>query len=181
MTTIASEHNPAVEAPTPPVGREHDLGTVESPHAPSEVLSRLLALAKRGKLAGYQAGTGDASASVGTTFRASIFGEPYDRELIGAVEPKAGGGSIIRLRSRLLRKLPAIMIAVFILTVQPGLWLTDSMLKVYFSWYRIETWWWYLPLVLLSAPVMWKQFKKSERTAAAEAALVVQAIRQASA
>lgn len=178
MSTIAGETQTAVDRPAVPMGREYDLGVLESPHAPSEVLARLLALAKRGKLAGYQAGS-STGGTVGASFRASIFGEPYDRELVGVVEAKAGGGSLIRMRSRLLKKLPAIMISVFVLTIQPGLWLTDSMLRLYFSWYRIDTWWWYLPLVLLSAPVMWKQFKKSERTAASEAALVVQAIRQA--
>lgn len=147
--------------------------------APSEVLARLLALAKRGKLAGYQALGSHPTEKVGAAFRVSVFGEPYDRELIAAVVPQgagggsAGGGSVVKFESRLLRKLPAIMIIATILSIQPGMWLTDSMLKLYFSWYTIETWWWYLPLVLLSIPMLWKQFKKSEAAAAADAAKVV--------
>lgn len=142
---------------------------------PSEVLARLLALAKRGKLSGYEALGSHPNQSVGAAFRVSAHGEPYDRELIASVVPDVAGdgGSVIRFESRLLKKLPAVMIVLTVLTIQPGLWLTDSMLRLYFSWYQIETWWWYLPLVLLSLPMLWKQFKRSEAAAASEVRRVV--------
>jgi len=141
---------------------------------PSEVLARLLALAKRGKLSGYEALGAHPTRSAGAAFKVSARGEPYDRELIASVVPDVGGGggSVIRFESRLLKRLPAVVIVLTALSIQPGLWLTDSMLRLYFPWYRIETWWWYLPLVLLSVPMLWKQYRKSEAAASAEAARV---------
>lgn len=163
-----------------PAGSEADaragLPVIQTPLAPSEVLARLLALAKRGKLAGYAALGSHPTEKSGAAFRVSVFGEPYDRELIASVVPESspgGTGSVIRFESRLLKKLPVIMVVLTVLTIQPGMWLTDSMLKLYFSWYTIQTWWWYLPLTLLSIPLLWKQFKKSEAAAAADARKVV--------
>lgn len=152
-----------------------DLPAIECGLPPSEVLARLLARAKRGKLAGYAA-LGTVAGSSGAHFRASVFGQPYDRELIGSIASTPEGGSRVTFRSRLLTKLPAIMIVVTVLTFQPGLWLTDQMLKIYFDWYRIPTWWWYMPLVLLSLPVLWKQYTKSELAAAADARAVIEGI-----
>lgn len=153
------------------------LPTLTVPIPPSEVLSRLLATAKRGRLAGYEAITpAGGNASTGTPmFRVSVFGEPYDRELIATITPTPDGGSCITFRSRLLRKLPAIAVVLTLLSIQPGMWLTDSMLGLYWAWYHqnIKTWWWYLPLVLMSVPMLWKQFRKSEAAAALEARAVV--------
>ncbi|MFN0010207.1 MAG: hypothetical protein ACKVS8_01040 [Phycisphaerales bacterium] len=143
---------------------------------PSEVLSRLLGMAKKGKLAGYRTLGSHPTEKSGAAFRASVFGEPYDRELIASVVPTmvdGTDGSVVRFESRLLKKLPAVMIALTVFSFQPGLWLTHSMLKLYFTWYTIETWWWYLPLVALSVPMLWKQFKKSEAAAAADALKVI--------
>ncbi len=149
--------------------------------APSEVLDRMLALAKRGKLAGYAALPRHPRGLPGAAFRVSAFGQPYDRELIASVapDPAGQGGSRVEFESRLLRKLPAIVIVVTLLTIQPGMWLTDSMLRLYFSWYRIETWWWYLPLVALSVPMLWKQFKRSEAAAHQDGLKVIEDIRAA--
>lgn len=158
----------------PPGDANGGLPELRTALMPSEVLARLLAMAKRGKLSGYEALGSHPSQSAGAAFKVSAHGEPYDRVLIASVVPDvAGGGSVIRFESRLLKKLPAVVIVLTALSIQPGLWLTDSMLRLYFSWYQIETWWWYLPLVLLSVPMLWKQFKKSEAASAAEARRVV--------
>ncbi|MFM9957576.1 MAG: hypothetical protein ACKVZJ_05850 [Phycisphaerales bacterium] len=174
QTVAASLSGPAVSA----LGSEA-LPVLNTPLAPSEVLERLLALAKRGKLAGYAALDRHPRGLSGAAFRVSAFGQPYDRELIASVVGAPSGGSRVEFESRLLRKLPAVMIVLTILTIQPGLWLTDSMLRLYFSWYRIETWWWYLPLVLMSLPMMWKQFKKSEAAAHEDGLRAIEEIRAA--
>ena len=169
----------ALSGPGGASGETHGgFSVIRTALVPSEVLATLLTMAKKGKLAGYRALGSHPTEKSGAAFRASVFGEPYDRELIASVVPE-GSGSVVRFESRLLKKFPAIMIVVTVLSIQPGLWLTDSMLKLYFSWYTIETWWWYLPLVLLSVPMLWKQFKKSERAAAADALKVVGDIRAA--
>lgn len=185
-------HNPdSSSTEKPPAGSDHTgasalsgptadgFPVIDAAVAPSEVLARLLALAKRGKLAGYAALPRHPRGLDGAAFRVSAFGQPYDREVIALVAATPGGGSRLSFESRLLRKLPATVIVMTVLTIQPGLWLTDSMLKLYFSWYRIETWWWYLPLVLLSLPVLWKQFKRSEAAAREDALKVVEDIRAA--
>jgi hypothetical protein len=162
-----------LSGPDTAAGETHNgLPVIRTGLAPSQVLERLLAMAKKGKLAGYRALGSHPTEKAGAAFRASVFGEPYDRELIASVVPD-GAGSVLRFESRLLKKFPAIMIALTVFSIQPGLWLTDSMLKLYFTWYTIQTWWWYLPLVLLSIPMLWKQFKKSEAAAAADALKVV--------
>jgi hypothetical protein len=56
-----------------------------------------------------------------------------------------------------------------VLTFFPGLYLTDSMLTTYFEWYRIETWWWYVPLGLLMIPVLWKQYRVGSAVARVDA------------
>lgn len=179
----AQADQPAAAALSGPSG---PLPVITCDLAPSEVLARLLALAKRGKLAGYAALGRHPRGLPGAAFRVSAFGQPYDRELIACVTPtttQQGGegqvGSRIEFESRLLRKLPAAVVVMVVLSIQPGLWLTDSMLRLYFSWYRIETWWWYLPLVLLSVPVLWKQFRRSEAAAHEDALRAIQQIREA--
>lgn len=64
------------------------------------------------------------------------------------------------------RRMPWIYALLLIATVWPGVWVTDSMLKTYFSWYTIPTWWWYLPLSVIPLPWMWRSFMHKSRAAA---------------
>lgn len=145
--------------------------------APEAVLERLLGAAKRGKLPGYERVTGATPAQ----FRVSVFGEPYDRELIGTLRPGPSGGTVITFECRLLRKLPAIVVIITVLSFQPGMWLTDQMLNIYWAWYRahVTTWWWYMPLMILSLPMLWKQFRASEAATAQERVKVMGKLREA--
>lgn len=150
------------------------LPTITSPLPPTEVVARLDRLAKRGKLPGFEkqpGGEGD-----GGRFICDIFGAPFDRELVTQLSATASGGCEIANQSRLRLKLPLIYAAVLIVTVWPGVWLTDSMLKIYFSWYTIETWWWYMPMCLLMIPAVRKQWTTSQAVAAEEAAELLKKI-----
>jgi len=143
-------------------------------------MERLGALAKRGKLPGFEDRSEAELVSHSDThaFRVLVFGNPYDRELLGTIAP-AGESSSIELESRLLRKFPTIVIVVMVLALWPGVWLTDSMLATYFSWYPNNFWItaaWYLPLTLLCIPVLWKQFSKSEAGCASETAELLKKI-----
>lgn len=164
-------------------------GTVwASPLAPEAAVEALRAASRRGKLAGFR--TLDASSDSppdsggGAGVRrcaCDVFGSPYDRDLFIAIAPGDGGGSTVRLDTRLRRKFPAIVIVVMVLAVWPGVWLTDSLLVTYFGWYpRSEwvTWAWYVPLMLLAVPVLIKQYRSSEAMAAVEAARVVRKLRR---
>lgn len=148
---------------------------LHTPLTPNEVVERVGKRSKAGKLAGYTLIT-PASAD-GATVRVLAFGGIYDHELICAVTPGPGGtggsggpggpggGSTIAFDLRVLRKMPIIAAVMIIVTIFPGLPLTHSMLSLYFDWYTIQTWWWYMPLVVLMLPMMWKQYKMARREA----------------
>lgn len=143
-------------------------------------MAKLSKIADRGRLPGFVPSIAPVpeqdGAKPAAAFRAVAFGAPYDEELLGSVFP-VGSGSEVRFRMRRLRKVPVIMAVVLILTVWPGMPLTDSMLRVYFNWYKIETWWWYIPLTVLSLPVMWKQWMSSHAAAVAEAKTLIERMR----
>lgn len=141
---------------------------IESAHPAGEVMSRVSALSTRGKLPGFEK-RGERS------FAATVFAEPYDRVLEATVAD-TGSGSRLTGEVRLKRKMPAIMIVAFLFTIWPGVWLTDSLLVTYFSWYPREFWVtiaWYVPLCLLAIPPLWKQWKKSGVIASGELATLV--------
>jgi hypothetical protein len=103
----------------------------------------------------------------------TAFGGVYDYDLLLHVRPRGTAGSSIDFEMRLLRKVPIIAVLLIVVSVFPGLQLTHSMLSIYFSWYTIDTWWWYLPLVALSLPFMWNQFKASRAEAHRDASVTI--------
>lgn len=121
------------------------------------VVAALDRLAKRGKLPGFmKVGSGG-----GGEFEVAAFGMLYDRVLRGRVE-----GDRVRFGGRLKRGLPIGVAVGFVLTLYPGVLLTDTLLNMWFRWYPQELWVtvaWYVPLTLLAAPALWAQFKASER------------------
>lgn len=148
-------------APLPPV--RSALG----PQAFVECAARL---SRQGKLPGFARLTPEKSGEA--AFRVLAFGGVFDHEVVAQVRPLEGGGSEASFTLRALKKVPAILIAALVLTVWPGLPLTDSMLRLYFDWYArsgVETWWWYLPCLLLALPPMWKQWKRARAEAREDA------------
>lgn len=137
-------------------------------------LDRLQRLSRRGKLAGFR--TVD-----GTTCEAAVFGTIYDRVMRIDLEPD-GTGTRLTMTTRLKKRMPIIVIIVMALAIWPGVWMTDSMLTTYFSWYPKAFWVtcaWYLPLTLLGVPALWMQFKASQAAAAEHGAEVAQKIADA--
>ena len=148
---------------------------VASARTPGEVIEALGTLSKRGKLAGFEKLTEEGGAA---RFRADAQGTPFDRELIGHVHPAGAAdepGSRIEWTLRMPRKMPAIFAAALIISVWPGLPLTDSMLVTYSSWYSglvsdgwFRTWMWYLPLTVPFLPLAWRGAMKKSRTSSLE-------------
>ncbi len=149
---------------------------VRSRLSAGEILSRLDMAARRGKLPGYMA-RGESG------FVVTAFGEPFDHDLIGAIDAAPageGGGSVVRFELRMRPKLPAFFVLVIALSVWPGVWLTHSMLVTYFSWYKIQTWWWYIPLTVV--PLFWmvpRMLAKSREAVGVSTAEQVEKIREA--
>jgi hypothetical protein len=130
-----------------------------------QVLERLDAAARRGKLAGFEKVSGAA------LFEVEAYSTPFDH-VLRATAGADGGGTRLRFRTQMLRKVPVIFGIGTLVTIWPGLPLTHSMLITYFSGYRLSelmTAAWYLPLTVL--PLLWwipRAIRKS-RAGAAEA------------
>ncbi len=145
-----------------------------------EIVSTLEAAARRGKMAGFQRLPGP-TPTQGDVFAVSDFGTPFESVLLARAQPsiqRATGCELsfgIRLRSKLIWVFAVVLIA----TVWPGVWLTDSMLKTYFSGYDFATWKWYLPLTAPFVPLaLWTAIKRSRASAQVEAMQIIERIRQ---
>jgi len=123
----------------------------------AEVLRRLEALSRRGKLPGFEPGRD------GALFTTAAFGEPFDHRL----EARAEAGTL-RYSLRMLPKLPAIYAALIAFSIWPGVWLTDSMIRAYFDSYDFPTWIWYMPITVLPLPPMVLRMLRRSRAAASE-------------
>lgn len=139
---------------------------------PARVIEALSTMSKRGRLAGYQTLRQPSSSDPGGAYRVLAFGGIYDHEMLARVEPN-GAGSRVEFKLRLLRKMPVIAVVLIVVSIFPGLQITDSMLKTYFSWYQFETAWWYIPLVVLTVPFMWKQYRDAVKAVRIDAAEVI--------
>lgn len=132
-------------------------------------------LSRKGKLPGYRAG----SATRGDVVAFHGFGEPWDFEVSAKVAGE-GDKSRVWFEGRVLPKSPLIFLIVSVLSVWPGVWLTDSMLKAYFSGYDWNTYLWYIPLTALPVPWMaWRMWTRSLRSAREHAAETIPKLQHA--
>ena len=129
-------------------------------------------MSKQGKLAGYQHQGGESRAT------ADAHGNPFDSDLIITHSDHAVGFDL-----KMRPKLPIVFAVVLVLTVWPGLPLTDSFM-FNFAWYErlmgdsIQTWMWYLPMTVLPIPFIWRSsMMKSQKSARAHAAETIEKIR----
>jgi len=142
------------------------MATIATELEPEEIKARLLKMSKKGKLPGYESDPGDGLAAV------AAHGAPFDSKLVLYHEP---GG--VRFELKMLPLFPAIFVAVLVVTIWPGLPLTDGFLRS-FQWYEhfvghtgIKTWYWYLPMTVLPAPFAVKGSIKKARASAEVSAL----------
>lgn len=132
-----------------------------------QILSRLQALAKRGKLADFGVGGPD-----GALFHAAAFGATFDYHLL-AFSQRGTSGTELRFRLDRERRMPAIAAAVMVFTVFPGVLLSHAALVSWFTWYSLSGWGtaaWYLPLTALPLPLAWHSVARKSRVAAEESA-----------
>ena len=148
--------------PPKPWSKDASLPRVVSPMPASDLQKALSQRAKQGKLAGYQKQSE-------RTFTLDAAGGIYERTLIATIISDTADKdehTEIWFEGKLKRTIPIVVIVVLVFTLWPGVWLTDSILSTWFSWYRLGIWWtsaWYIPLTLLAVPAFWAQFRKSER------------------
>lgn len=133
-----------------------------------QVGTKLDGLSKRGKLPDFR--------REGSGFRLSAYGNQMDMTLVGQVTAR-DGGSEIRFALERQWKLIWVYAAITVLTIWPGMALTDSMLSTYFSGYDFQTWMWYVPLVVVPTPIFaWFEIRKSERMAKVSAIELIERI-----
>lgn len=137
------------------------------------VVARVRALSKRGKLPGFEAG------GHGGLFSCAAHGSVMDKRLIALADPAgAGAGTRLRWSLRLDRRIPVTLGVLLVVSVWPGLPITDSLLRTWFDWYArifapdrsVKTWMWYLPLTVLPAPWVWIALKRKTDVLTAAAA-----------
>jgi hypothetical protein len=184
----ASAADPAGTDAAPQTGEPTDVTIIRTLFGPDEIQRRLDALARRGKLPGFSLPTEQRGAAGHVPiFTVSDFGQPFESRLTGVLEPPtpagehAGQTGRTRSRLRLERSLrpiaPWIFGVTLVLTVWPGLPLTDSLLATYFPSLTIPTWWWYLPLTVPTAPwAMWAAIRKSRAAGRDEARKLIATI-----
>jgi hypothetical protein len=128
-----------------------DLPTLRTSKSASEILASLDRMSLKGKLPGYEP-LGSSS------FKVALFGNPFDGDLIATIEPSSAG-STITFTTKLHAKAPIVLIVSIVLSIWPGVMLTDSLIPGAWGWW--PTWTWYMPLVILPLPYflpkMWKK------------------------
>src|ERR1043165_9844755 len=149
MTIVQSQAgNPGADAGAEGAGVP--LPSIATQLDAAQIRERLLTASKRGRLPGYRGEPG--------LFSVSAHGHPFDGELLGELRDGR-----IEFRIRMLRKLPIIFAVVIVLTIWPGVYLTDQLIPGQWGW--IPTWWWYLPVTIIPTPWMWRNLMgKSKRT-----------------
>jgi hypothetical protein len=108
-----------------------------------QILRRLEAAARRGRMPGLAIGQKNPD---GGLFTMTDFGHPFEGTLVARVDSESGSERTLSFRTRLRPTGPVVLALVLAASVWPGLPITDSLLKTYFTAYSIPTWWWYLPL-----------------------------------
>jgi hypothetical protein len=144
------------------------LPTVRTGLSAAEVVDRLRAAARRGRMPGLD--VPGAGGRGGVVFRVECPATPFEGWLVAEREGGAGEG-VLRFTTRLKPAWPVGFAVVLVLSVWPGVVLTESLIASlipgsFWKW----TWWWYVPLTVVSSPwAMWAAVKMSRAGVRAEA------------
>lgn len=178
--THAGDTRPQPDPPAPsapPAGAAAP-PPLETPLEPVQIVRALEQAARRGHLPGLITAPG--AAPGGPLFSVQDFGAPFESIMSATAHAAPGGGTRLQWSMRLKRRLPAVFLIVLISTVWPGWWLTDSLLRTYFTAYDYTTWMWYVPLTAPFVPfAMWTAVKRSRASARTEADRLIARVRDA--
>jgi hypothetical protein len=145
------------------------LPAVKSPLTPTEALDRLGTASKRGRLPGFERLPAE-------LFSLDLFGVPWDRILVGTVTADTTG-STIRFTKRDKRTMPYSWAAALVLSVWPGVVLTDALIPSSWGWIGTHVYEWYLPLTIISNIWTWIwAVRKTDATTKASAVEAIAAV-----
>ncbi len=147
------------------------LPDVESPLGPAEALQRLATASRRGRLPGFH----NHAEPGGVLFSVAAFGQPFDGVLNARVGPGPGTATRLLFQWQVPSRLPILFGLALTATVWPGVYFMDQlMIQAAPGWREsLPTWWWYLPLTLVSilwlAWSVWHRTRRSVRASSVEA------------
>jgi len=135
--------------------------------SPAGAFARLEKAARRGRLPGFAMGPGEDHC------RVAAFGTPFDKEVVVRATEDAGGRTRLDFHTTLHWKMPVLLAVVLAFVVEPGRYLTHSMLVTYFetynAWVQNSPWFstmlWYYALTIPVLPYVWiKSRNQTDRT-----------------
>lgn len=154
-----SEKNPA-DAKQP-----LSVGELRAPMHRDEAIWKLEVMSRRGRLPGFR--------KTLTGCGVAAHGKPFDMVMYLDGVEREGGQAAFTTRLLLERRVPAIAAVIFVLTVFPGVLLTDSFMRLHLDFYGrwtndgLQTWWWYIPLSVVSLVWAWfSAIAKSKKSGA---------------
>ncbi|MDP1661766.1 MAG: hypothetical protein Q8L55_07605, partial [Phycisphaerales bacterium] len=109
--------------------------------SPPEILTKLAETARRGRLAGFEKG------EKGVLFKTCVFSTPFEGELLARAESAGPGTTRLRFSTQMKKKLLAGFIVILLVSIWPGLPVTESLLASIvpsWRWLWATTIWWYL-------------------------------------
>lgn len=126
---------------------------MDSTGTKQSVQSTLDSLAKKGKLPGFESLSAE-------SFKVDAFGNPFDADIVATV--RSTEPLIIDFELKIRRTMPLVFILVTLLTIWPGVLITDSLIPGEWGWW--PTMYWYLPLTILPLPFVTRTIVRSTRT-----------------
>jgi len=140
------------------------------------ILERLGTMSRRGRLDGFEPRPKQPRPGL---FAASALGTPFDSVVVAhashsaGTHPDAAPATTLAFEIVMLRKMPIVFAAILLFTVWPGVVLTDMFIADWFPslWRLGITWYWYLPLTILSIPFAWRVAMRRSRESARQYAI----------
>lgn len=159
-------------AVAPPSPKAAPLPVLRVQASGDAIVQTLAEAARRGRMAGFEPG----QPGSGVLFTTCAFSAPFDG-LLDARATEVDGQTELRFSPRLKKKVLWIFVAVMVLSIWPGVVLTESLLASLlpsWDWLWGTTYWWYLPLSIIGAPwAIWSAVKKSRAEMAVSAVEMV--------
>lgn len=153
----------ATEARTP------EFSDVVVDAGPDEIRAKLDISARRGRVPGLHAGSGE------VLFHVDGCGTPFEHHLIGRGAAE-DGGTRIRFALERQKRMPIIFAALLIVTIWPGVYFMDQLIPGEWNWIKTE--YWYLPLTIVPIPWFWRSTaRKSLKIATDDATRIIEKIR----
>ncbi|MBL0869452.1 MAG: hypothetical protein IBJ18_02630 [Phycisphaerales bacterium] len=139
---------PEVLGPVEPLGVAMDVGAM---------LDQLEREARKGKLPGFERLSGP------WCFEVEAYAVPFTGVMKARAE-REGDRTVLRFETRISPKMPLIWLMILLVTIWPGLPLTENLIEAVgpAGWWRY-TIWWYLPLSVISLPwAIWSGLRRSK-------------------